>query len=128
MNILFDTHTFLWFLEGDPSLSAEAVAVITDPGNRLYFSAASYWEMCIKISIRKLELKKGWEQIIERVLLENSIQWLNIKKQHMERIITLPWYHHDPFDRLLIAQAIVENCKFLTADAAMNKYEIELLY
>ena len=127
MNILFDTHTFLWFLEGDPSLSAEAVAAITDPGNRLYFSAASYWEMCIKISVRKLELKKGWQQIIEMVLLENNIQWLNIKKQHMERIIKLPWHHRDPFDRLLIAQTIVENCTFLSADATMNNYEIEII-
>lgn len=127
MNILFDTHTFLWFLEGDPALSAEAIAAISDPDNKLYFSAASYWEMCIKISIRKLELKKGWEQIIEKVLLENSIQWLNIKKQHMVRVITLPWYHRDPYDRLLVAQALVENCRFLTVDTKMDKYKIEII-
>ncbi len=128
MKALFDTHIFLWFLEGNKSLSADAAAGITNPENTLFFSAASYWEICIKISLKKLGLKKGWERIIEEVLLENSIQWLNIKKEHMENIITLPWHHHDPFDRILIAQANVEKCTLLTSDENIRKYDLDIIY
>ncbi len=128
MKVLFDTHMFLWFLEGNKSLSAHAAAVITNPDNALFFSAASYWEICIKISLKKLGLKKSWERIIEEVLLDNIIKWMNIKKEHMENIITLPWHHRDPFDRILIAQANVEKCTLLTSDENIRKYDLDTIY
>jgi PIN domain nuclease of toxin-antitoxin system len=108
VKIIFDTHTFLWFIQGDASLSATAKEKIEDRTNTVLFSAASYWEICIKISIGKLRLIANWQNTVETLLPENGILWLDIKREHMSTIITLPWHHRDPFDRLLIAQAIRE--------------------
>lgn len=127
MNILFDTHTFLWFLEGDEALSKKAREMLLSIENRLYFSAVSYWEICIKISIGKLQLAEHWRQTIERTLTENNILWLEIKKAHLNGIVTLPWHHRDPFDRLLVAQAVEEKCVLCTADTALSSYNIETI-
>jgi PIN domain nuclease of toxin-antitoxin system len=127
MKILFDTHTFLWFIQGDGRMSGNALQAIQDTGNELFFSAASYWEMCIKISIGKLRLEGAWQRIIEQTLLENSIMWMEIKKAHMEGILKLPMHHRDPFDRLLISQALHEKCSFCSGDKAMEAYDLPLI-
>lgn len=127
MTILFDTHTFLWFIEGDDHLSNSARGHIKNIENRVYLSAASYWEICIKISIGKLRLKRDWQQKIDDVLTNNGITWLDIKKEHLQKIIDLPWHHRDPFDRLLLAQAITEGCIFCTADRVFTEYGVEIL-
>lgn len=127
MKILFDTHTFLWYLEGKETEKTETKEQIQDITNTLYFSAVSYWEICIKISIGKLRLQSKWKEKIDHVLVQNQITWLDIKKGHMLGIIDLPWYHKDPFDRLLVAQAKAENCVFYSADGEMKKYGITLL-
>ena len=125
MKALFDTHVFLWFIDGRKPLSLQALNIVKNPDNTVFFSAASYWEICIKISLKKLELKKGWERIIENALIENKIKWLDINKKHMEEIVTLPWHHRDPFDRILVAQAIVEKCTLLSSDKLVKKYNID---
>ncbi len=108
MNILLDTHALLWAISGQ-GLSETARAAFFDVENNLYFSAASYWEICIKISIGKLKLPLGWESVIDEFFLINDIHWLAIAKEHSRAIIDLPMLHRDPFDRLLIAQAKCEN-------------------
>lgn len=127
MNILFDTHTFLWFIEGNEQLSSSAREHIRNFENRVYLSAASYWEICIKISIGKLRLKRNWQQEIDDVLINNGIKWLEIKKEHLQNTIDLPWHHRDPFDLLLLAQAVTEDCVFCTADKVFTEYGVEIL-
>jgi PIN domain nuclease of toxin-antitoxin system len=128
MKILFDTHTFLWFIQGDASLSATSKENIEDRTNTVLFSAASYWEICIKISIGTLRLQANWQNTIETLLPENGILWLDIKREHMNTIITLPWHHRDPFDRLLIAQAINEQCVICTKDRNFAAYGLDVLW
>ena len=127
MKILFDTHTFLWFIQGDPTLPESTIHAIEKSENEVFFSAASYWELCIKISIGKLKLEGSWQQTIEHALLENSIAWLDIKKSHMEWIVHMPMHHRDPFDRLLVSQALCEDLHFCTVDRAMEEYGVRLL-
>jgi len=128
MKVLVDTHVFLWLLEDAPQLSNHAKEAFSNPDAKIYFSAASYWEICIKQSIGKLELLDGWETIILRELKRNRIQWLAIEPEHMQDILTLPWHHRDPFDRLLIAQARQEVMSMMTADQRIAKYDVSIIW
>ena len=127
MKYLLDTHIFLWMLEDNKLLHNQAKQVILNSNNDLFFSMASYWEICIKISIGKLQLKRNWAHIFERELSTNSIQTLPIKKEHARQTITLPWHHRDPFDRLIIAQCKCEKMTCITADPIINQYDIHCL-
>jgi PIN domain nuclease of toxin-antitoxin system len=128
MKILLDTHALLWSL-GDPeSLSPKAADTFLNPENNLFFSAASYWEICLKISIGKLSLDHHWEKTIDREMSRNGIQWLNLEKAHFIGMINLPWIHRDPFDRLLVAQAVCEHLTILTADENIRRYNIKTVW
>ncbi|RMG53824.1 MAG: type II toxin-antitoxin system VapC family toxin [Gammaproteobacteria bacterium] len=128
MKVLIDTHALLWLLEDAPQLSGQAREVFLDPEGQLYFSAASYWEICIKLSIGKLELADGWEKIISRELRRNEIRWLALEPAHMQGVVDLPWHHRDPFDRLLIAQALHESMGVLTADRHFAAYGVDVIW
>ncbi len=127
MSVLLDTHIFLWFIQGDSRLKKALRKEIENKGNTVIFSAASYWEICIKISIGKLKLVKNWRKIVDDKLAENNILWLEIKKVHMAQIVDLPWHHRDPFDRLLIAQALVEGFYLFSQDPSFASYDVKLL-
>lgn len=127
MKLLLDTHTFLWSIAGQ-GLSEAATQSFLDIENELYLSAASYWEICIKFSIGKLKLESGWEKTIDREMAANSIRWLPIEKIHCQIITTLPPIHRDPFDRLLIAQALAEDMALLTADTNIQQYDITTIW
>ena len=127
MKFLLDTHIFLWFLEGNTSLSNRVRSIIEDINNDIYFSCTSYWEICIKISIGKLDLVDNWQAVFDAKMAENRIQWLDITKDHLQRVIDLPWHHRDPFDRLLIAQALSDNLWIATADPAFSAYGIDVI-
>lgn len=127
MKLLLDTHAFLWAMAG-AGLSERAASAFLDIENDLYFSAASYWEICIKISIGKLVLSDGWEERIERFIELNRIQWLPIERSHSQAIIRLPMIHRDPFDRLLIAQAQSEDMAILTRDEHIRQYNIPTIW
>ena len=127
MKLLLDTHAFLWAM-ADAGLSESAAAAFLDIENDLYLSAASYWEICIKISIGKLVLSTGWEDRIERFLKLNRINWLPIARTHSQGIIHLPMIHRDPFDRLLIAQAQCEGMTILTRDEHIRQYDIPTIW
>ena len=128
MKYLLDTHAFLWMISGDKKLSNDSAEVILNPSSELYFSMASYWEICIKLSINKLELKRNWSEIFEREMRLNGIQWLSIKPEHARGVIKLPWHHRDPFDRLIISQCITEKLVCITADEHFSKYRIKCLW
>jgi len=119
---LLDTHAFLWCSENDEKLSPKAAKIIANPENDIFVSIASFWEICIKISIDKLQTKIAVEQL-EKYLIDNNITLLPIKLKHTFLLKNLPLIHRDPFDRLLIAQAITENLIILSRDTNFDKYE-----
>lgn len=127
MKLLLDTHAFLWGINGQ-RLSQNAQNAFLDANNELYLSAVSYWEICIKQSIGKLGLAANWVQVFDQELEINHIQWLPIEKLHCQKLGGLPFLHGDPFDRLLIAQAIVEGMTLLTADASIHQYPVPALW
>lgn len=124
MKILLDTHALLWLLTGDNRLSQPAREIFLDRNNLLFFSAASLWEICIKVSLGKLSLKRNWLKTIRKEMEANAIQWLPVEMLHCVKVTELPFYHRDPFDRMLIAQAMVEQMQLLSRDNRLSDYEI----
>lgn len=128
MKLLLDTHAFLWFIMGSPNLSSDARALIEDEGNEKFLSIASSWEMAIKVSIGKLALSAPFDVLIPEQLSLNGIGVLNITVEHTAVVATLAFHHRDPFDRLLIAQAMVEKMPIVGIDAAFDAYPITRLW
>lgn len=106
MRLLLDTHVFFWFVWDDPQLSTAARIAIESPTNEVYLSAASYWELAIKVSAKKIKPTEAIEPYVSRHVQNNQISILPITVAHAARVATLPLHHRDPFDRMLIAQAI----------------------
>ena len=128
MRLLLDTHTFLWFILDDPHLSTTAREMISDPTNDIEVSPATYWEIAIKISLGKYALPESYDVFIEREIQDNDFRILPIEPKHAAALTTLPFHHRDPFDRLLIAQAIVEAMPIVSIDAAFNAYPVTRLW
>ncbi len=128
MKILIDTHAFLWLLTGDGRLSEKAREVFLDTKHNIYLSAASLWEIAIKISLGELKLKKGWMETIQKEMKRNLLIWLPIEMAHCEQVTKLPFHHRDPFDRMLIAQAMVEGMHVLTDDIDFSHYSIRSIW
>jgi PIN domain nuclease of toxin-antitoxin system len=128
MKVLLDTHAFLWAITGDKMLSKKARKTFLDPRNSLFFSAVSMWEICIKISLGKLSLKSGWFKKIQNEISINAIQWLPVEMSHCAELTKLPFHHRDPFDRMLISQARVEDLQVLSRDARLSVYDIQLIW
>lgn len=127
MRLLLDTHTFLWFIH-KKSTGERFYQLCLDPDNDLYLSAASYWEICIKAGLGKLELTMDWPEVFERELAVNGIEWLPIEKTHCLEVLKLPHHHKDPFDRLLIAQARAEGLTLLSADPNFGRYDVAAMW
>lgn len=128
MRFLLDTHSFLWFITNDPRLSATARALIADPANEILVSPASYWEIAIKISLGKYPLSVPYEQFIKQGIEGNAFEVLPIEPRHTAALTTLPFHHRDPFDRLLIAQAMVEQVAVISNDSAFEAYPVRCLW
>lgn len=128
MRILLDTHAFLWTAIGSSQLSKHATDLFLETQNEFYLSIASTWEIAIKSSLGKLTFHKPVEPYILDILQENSIQLLNIDFRHVMRVSELPFHHRDPFDRLLISQAIEEKIAILSSDTAFDAYDILRLW
>ena len=127
MRVLVDTHVFLWWVDDDPSLAAPARKAISDANNACYLSLASCWEMAIKSSLGKLRLSRPVERFVAEQLTANSFALLDIKLHHLARLEKLPFHHRDPFDRLLIAQAIADKLTMVSADSVFSEYGVRLL-
>lgn len=128
MRLLLDTHALLWFLLDDEHLSAAAKALIIDSANDVEISPASYWEIAIKISLRKYHLPESLEVFFEREIATNAFRLLAIEPRHVAPLTSLPFYHRDPFDRLLIAQAMVEAIPIVSNDPAFDAYPVTRLW
>lgn len=127
MKLLLDTHIFLW-LNGQPEkLSDRILKHCEDSNNILYLSYVSPWEIQIKHQLKKLALDEPVQAMIKTQQQENNLQLLPISLEHIEALGTLPHYHRDPFDRLLIAQACVEEMALVTADGCMAEYPVDLI-
>lgn len=128
MRVLLDTHAFLWFIMGDTRLSATARGLIEDADNERLVSAGSLWEIAVKVSIGKLTLTEPFEVIIPRELTQNGFQILPITVAHLTVLCGLPFHHRDPFDRLLVAQAMAEITPLVSADAILDAYSVTRLW
>jgi PIN domain nuclease of toxin-antitoxin system len=122
--LLLDTHAFLWFVLNDRQLSKVACDLITDPLNDVLIGPASYWEIAIKVSIGKYELPGSFESWIEHQIQVNEFEILPIKIAHAASIATLPFHHRDPFDRLLVAQALTEKIPIISGDVILDSYSV----
>lgn len=121
MRILLDTHKLLWFYGGDDALPVDLKEFIRDPTNDCYVGIASLWEIIIKISLGKLEIGVPITELFG--FLERNQFWvLPIEFNHLLRLQKLPYYHKDPFDRLVIAQALVDNLTVATKDSFFSQY------
>jgi PIN domain nuclease of toxin-antitoxin system len=128
MKALLDTHTFLWWVTDDAALSPRVRQIISDGDNELFFSAASGWEIAIKVQLGRLKLPDNLERFIPEQLSINAIESLPIQLSHALHVYTLPDYHRDPFDRILVAQSQLENLPILTADPQIAQYSVEVIW
>ena len=125
MKYLLDTHSLIWFLSGDAQLSDHAVHLMENEENELLVSIASLWEMAIKLGVGKLNLERPFEELFPEQLAINSIELLGITIEHLKIVGSLPFHHRDPFDRLLIAQALIESLSIISMDNAFDRYGIK---
>lgn len=128
MKVLLDTHTFLWFIEGDSRIGPNALREILEPSNQRFLSVASLWEIAIKTSIGKLKQHSSFEQLVQVQVLGNTIDLLPILAGHLDVVQTLAFHHRDLFDRLLVAQALSENIVLLSRDRTLSAYGVQMLW
>ena len=128
MTLLLDTHALLWFVEGEAALSDRARTTIEDLDNTPVYSIVSVWEMAIKISVGKLAMSRPLYPEFARLLQERGFEQLDFSYRHASEVTRLPWHHRDPFDRLLIAQASVENLPIISVDTAFDDYDVTRLW
>lgn len=128
MDILLDTHVYLWFIAGDNRLSACSREAIEDLDNLKIVSVASLWEITIKHSLGKLVLKTDLHDIVFAHIVDNGFDLLPIESGHLLHLSNLPLHHRDPFDRLLVAQCRSDELTICTADPAFKAYDISVLW
>jgi PIN domain nuclease of toxin-antitoxin system len=128
VKVLLDTHVFMWWINEDARMSENAHRVLSDGHNELVFSAASGWEMAIKVRVGKLRVDGPLGPYLSTQLAQNSMQVLAVSLRHAVGVSELPTLHRDPFDRLLVAQALAEDLAIVTADPAIAQYPVETLW
>ena len=127
MKILLDTHIFLWFVGGVAALSARSRAAVESMENERLHSVASVWEMAIKVSLGKLTLPGDFGSFVAKQMANNDIGLLGIEMAHTNIVAGLPFHHRDPFDRLLIAQAIWERIPLVSQDRLFDAYPVNCI-
>jgi PIN domain nuclease of toxin-antitoxin system len=124
---LLDTHVFLWLIQGDPQLSDRVKAIISDDASQLNFSVVSIWEIAIKLNIGKLKIEHSIEDIYQ-LLAQLKIEILPIERLDLDRYLTLPLHHRDPFDRLIISQSLERELILISADGSFELYPVQRLW
>jgi len=128
MNCLLDTHVVLWILSDDRRLSENAKIQFLEKENTIYLSMASIWEISIKVSLNKLEIKSSLETFVEKHIIGNDIHLLNIELEHVYPLVKLPFHHRDPFDRLIVSQAIYEKMPIISSDKNFDLYSVKRIW
>lgn len=124
---LLDTHTFLWYLSGDPSISTTARKAIEKSPDNNFISIASLWEIAIKISLSKLVLHKSFSDL-EGLITANGFHILHIGFEDTLLVSQLPFHHHDPFDRIIIAQSINNKLRLISKDVYLTQYDVKTIW
>jgi PIN domain nuclease of toxin-antitoxin system len=124
VRLLLDTHTALWWLAGDPRIAGDAERQLSDETNRVLLSAAVIWEVAIKRSLGKLQAPVD----LAATLLGAGAQPLPVTLDHAAAVEMLPWHHRDPFDRLLVAQALTENAAIVSQDERLRGYGVPVVW
>jgi len=128
MKVLLDTHVFIWLDTQPEKLSRTAMEICLDTDNQLYLSLASMWEMQIKVQLGKLKLKIPLAEMLNVQQQANGLNILNIALNHVYQLQVLPFHHNDPFDRLIIAQSVLENMTLISIDEKFKAYNVPLLW
>ena len=128
MRLLLDTHAFLWWVTDDDRLSERAGELIADGANDVYFSAASAWEIAIKAGLGRIRLPDEAWTFTPQQLERNAFQALPVHVAHAVAVIALPDTHRDPFDRILVAQAMSEGLTIVSADPELARYAVPVLW
>jgi len=128
MRLLLDSHAFVWMHEEPHRLSVIAASEILIPANQIFLSVASVWELQIKIKLGKFSFSDTLENVIIRQRQENGLHILPVELPHALALENLALHHKDPFDRLLIAQAIVENMTLVSSDKQFSDYDVKVLW
>jgi PIN domain nuclease of toxin-antitoxin system len=127
MRILLDTHAFIWFVEDDEQLPFAVKNKIEDIENEIFLSIASLWEMAIKMQLKKLNINKSIEDVIE-LTSQNNFQLLPILPGHIVKLSSLSFFHRDPFDRIIIAQGLYENMVIVGRDLVFDDYQVQRIW
>jgi len=127
MKVLVDTHALLWFVAGDPRLSRKARSLLESTKTEPHVSIASWWEIAIKCSLGRLMLDDPLEEFMAQRIRE-GFRILHLEPRHLPGLVNLPFHHRDPFDRLIVSQAVSERMTVCTADAAFKKYGVQLIW
>ena len=128
MRLLLDTHTLIWLATEPERLPSSVFNFLTEPTNELFLSVASIWEMQIKCQSGKLNFGRPLSQLIGNQLVQNGLNVLLVEPSHIFALQNLPDLHRDPFDRIMIAQAIVEDLSFVSADSVCTQYPVSILW
>lgn len=127
MKLLLDTHIFLWFINGDPRLPEPILAAIRDPNNQAYLSAVSFWEIAVKYQLGKLPLPDSPDIFIPAYCSLHRIQTLALEPTCIVELLTLPNHHRDPFDRMLVSQALHHQLILVSEDSLVRTYPATFL-
>jgi PIN domain nuclease of toxin-antitoxin system len=123
VNLLLDTRVLLWWLGDDPQLGQAAREVIAQPDNLVFMSAVSVWEIVVKKSVGKLDVPDELQEVLD----SQPFHYLDMTAEHAFKVGELPLHHRDPFDRLLIAQSLVDGLTLVTGDSNIKKYDVPVL-
>lgn len=127
MDYLLDTHTFLWFINGSEELSDKAKSAIENIKNTKFISIASFWEIAIKTSLGKLKLDIPFQEL-KFLAINNGFEILPLTFEHTNRLVNLDFHHKDPFDRLIIAQAITDKLTIIGKDGNFAPYSVKIIW
>lgn len=127
MDLLLDTHALIWFINGDKRLPDKSIEIIKNTKIKCFVSIASIWEIAIKISLGRLDLNGGFDEI-SKIMIRYDIEILPLAFNHIHKLLSLEFHHRDPFDRIIIAQGLVENMTIVSKDENFPKYNVQLLW
>ena len=128
MRLLTDTHALLWAIDSPEKLSAAARDALLAADNAVSVSTASLWEIAIKLSLGRIELASDWFAMVEAGRARIGARWLTVEAVHCRQVAVLPWHHRDPFDRLLVAQAVCEDMTLISRDRVLAGYPAPVLW
>jgi PIN domain nuclease of toxin-antitoxin system len=128
MQILLDTHAIVWWATGDERLSRKARLAISNPDTEVFISVASAWEIQIKATLQKLELRKSVDALYRSLIIDHGFRMLAIELRDIDQLARLPSHHRDPFDRMLVAQTRRGSFALVTKDDVISRYEVSVLW